>query len=114
LIFVSVCVFDSIALSGISFSYNNVVSSVLRMPSAAGIYKALSTCASHLSVIVLLFLTAFCVYISPASTDSVRKTALASVMHFVVPQKMNPFIYSLRNRDMKESLRKPISRIPPP
>ncbi|XP_027810740.2 olfactory receptor 7G2-like [Marmota flaviventris] len=111
LIYVETCIFGGFPLSGIIFSYVNIVSSVLRMPSSGGKHKAFSTCGSHLSVVSLFYGTAFGVYISSVVTDSPRKTAVASVMYTVVPSMLNPFIYSLRNRDMKEALRKLISRV---
>uniref|UniRef100_I3N157 Olfactory receptor n=2 Tax=Ictidomys tridecemlineatus TaxID=43179 RepID=I3N157_ICTTR len=103
-------VFGGVFLCGIIFSYVHIVSSVLRMPSSGGKHKAFSTCGSHLCVVSLFYGTGFGVYISSAVTDSPRKTAVASVMYSVVPQMLNPFIYSLRNRDMKEALRKLIDR----
>ncbi|XP_058382001.1 olfactory receptor 7G2-like [Diceros bicornis minor] len=113
LTYVVASLFGGIPLAGIIFSYTQIVSSVLRMPSARGKLKAFSTCGSHLSVVSLFYGTAFGVYISSAFTDTSRKTAVASVMYIVVPQMMNPFIYSLRNRDMKGALRKLIRRRPP-
>ncbi|XP_071460006.1 olfactory receptor 7G2-like [Marmota flaviventris] len=60
-----------------------------------------------LTIMVSLFYgTGFGVYISSAVTDLSRKSAIASVMYSVVPPMLNPFIYSLRNRDMKEALKK--------
>ncbi|XP_062967219.1 olfactory receptor 7G1-like [Cynocephalus volans] len=112
LIYSATSIFGAIPLSGIIFSYTQIVSSVLRMPSASGKYKAFSTCGSHLSVLSLFYGTGFGVYISSAVTDSSRITVVASVMYTVVPQMMNPFIYSLRNRDMKGALRKLIGRTP--
>ncbi|KAM5187430.1 olfactory receptor 7G2-like [Callospermophilus lateralis] len=102
------------SISGIIFSYTQIVSSVLRMPSSGGKYKAFSTCGSHLSVVFLFYGTGFGVYISSAVTDSPRNSAVASVMYTVVSQMLNPFIYSLRNRDMKGALRKLIGRTAPP
>ncbi|XP_036732061.2 olfactory receptor 7G2-like [Manis pentadactyla] len=104
--------FGGVPVSGIIFSYIQIVSSVLRIPSAEGKRKAFSTCGSHLSVVSLFYGTGFGVYIFSAVTDSSRKSAVASVMYTVVPQMMNPFIYSLRNRDMKGALRKLISEVP--
>uniref|UniRef100_A0A8C9P2U1 Olfactory receptor n=1 Tax=Spermophilus dauricus TaxID=99837 RepID=A0A8C9P2U1_SPEDA len=106
LVFVAACVFAGVPLLGIIFSYTHIVSSVLRMPSSGGKHKAFSTCGSHLSVVSLFYGTGFGVYISSVVTDSPRKTAVASVMYSVVPQMLNPFIYSLRNREMKEALGK--------
>ncbi|XP_012617214.2 olfactory receptor 7G2-like [Microcebus murinus] len=112
LIYFAFCVFGGVPLSGIIFSYTQIVSSVLRMASAGGKYKAFSTCGSHLSVVFLFYGTSFGVYVSSAVTDSPRKTAVASVMYSVVPQVANPFIYSLRNENMKGTLRKLMGRMP--
>ncbi|XP_013364579.1 PREDICTED: olfactory receptor 7G2-like [Chinchilla lanigera] len=106
LIYAAAFIFGGVPLSGIVFSYAQIVSSVLRIPSGRAGYKAFSTCGSHLTVVSLFYGTGLGVYISSAITDSSRKTAMASVMYSVVPQITNPFIYSLRNRDMKEALRK--------
>ncbi|XP_007178641.2 olfactory receptor 7G1-like [Balaenoptera acutorostrata] len=112
LIYLATSIFGGIPVCGVIFSYTQIVSSVLRMPSAGGKYKAFSTCGSHLSVVSLFYGAGLGVYISSALTNSSRKTAVASVIYTVVPQMMNPFIYSLRNRDMKGALRKLISKIP--
>ncbi|XP_058381425.1 olfactory receptor 7G2-like [Diceros bicornis minor] len=110
LIYIVTGLFGGLPLFGIILSYTQIVSSVLRMPSVERKLKAFSTCGSHLSVVSLFYGTAVGVYITSALTNSSRKTAVASVMYTIVPQMMNPFIYSLRNRDMKGSLRKLIRR----
>ncbi|XP_075395094.1 olfactory receptor 7G2-like [Tenrec ecaudatus] len=99
-------IFGGVPLSGIIFSYTKIVSSVLNISSSSGKYKVFSTCGSHLSVVSLFYGTSVGVYISSLFTQSSRKSAVASVMYIVVPQMMNPFIYSLRNKDIKVSLRK--------
>uniref|UniRef100_A0A4W2DHU8 G-protein coupled receptors family 1 profile domain-containing protein n=1 Tax=Bos indicus x Bos taurus TaxID=30522 RepID=A0A4W2DHU8_BOBOX len=110
LIYLATSIFGGIPVCGIIFSYIQIVSSVLRMPSASGKYKAFSTCGSHLSVMSLFYGTGFGVYISSDLTNFSKNTAVLSMMYTVVPQMMNPFIYSLRNRDMKGALRKLIVR----
>ncbi|XP_006877525.1 PREDICTED: olfactory receptor 7G2-like [Chrysochloris asiatica] len=112
LLYFLACILTAVPLSGIIFSYTQLVSSVLKIPSAGGKYKAFSTCGSHLVVILLFYGTAAGVYISSVFTHSSTKTAAASVMYTVVPQMLNPFIYSLRNRDIKMGLRKLIGKIP--
>ena len=112
LMYLATSIFGGVPVCGIIFSYSQIVSSVLRMPSASGKYKAFSTCGSHLSVVSLFYGTGFGVNISSALTNSSRNTAVLSMMYTVVPQMMNPFIYSLRNRDMKGALRKLIVRTP--
>ncbi|XP_069352596.1 olfactory receptor 7G2-like [Eulemur rufifrons] len=112
LIYFAAAVFGGVPLSGIIFSYFQIASSVLRMASASGKYKAFSTCGSHLSVVSLFYGTGLGVYVSSAFTHSPRKTAVASMMYTIVTPMMNPFIYSLRNRDMSEAIRKLLGRRP--
>ncbi|XP_007957040.1 putative gustatory receptor clone PTE03 [Orycteropus afer afer] len=112
LVYLVTTILGGVPLFGIIFSYVKIVSSILRMPSAGGIYKAFSTCGSHLSVVFLFYGTAFGVYISSAVTHSSKMIAVASVLYTVVPPMMNPFIYSLRNRDMKVALKKLLWRTP--
>uniref|UniRef100_A0A287CWQ0 Olfactory receptor 7E24-like n=2 Tax=Ictidomys tridecemlineatus TaxID=43179 RepID=A0A287CWQ0_ICTTR len=91
-------------ISGILFSYYKIVSSILRIQSSGGKYKAFSTCGSHLAVVCLFYGTAFGVYLGSAVSHSPRKGVVASVMYTVVTPMLNPFIYSLRNRDIKSAL----------
>ncbi|KAK1342800.1 hypothetical protein QTO34_015567 [Cnephaeus nilssonii] len=97
-------------ISGIFFSYYKIVSSILRVPSTGGKYKAFSTCGSHLSVVCLFYGTAIGGYLGSALLPSPRKDEVASVMYTVVTPMLNPFIYSLRNRDIKSALWKLYSR----
>ncbi|XP_064135944.1 olfactory receptor 7G1-like [Loxodonta africana] len=105
ILYFAVSILGVLPFSGIIFSYTQIVSSILRMPSAGGKYKASSTCGSHLSVVSLFYGTAFGAYISTTFTHSSKKTAVASMIYTMVTPMMNPFIYSLRNRDMKAALR---------
>ncbi|XP_004761206.2 olfactory receptor 7C2 [Mustela putorius furo] len=91
-------------LSGILFSYSQIFSSILRISSTRGKYKAFSTCGSHLSVVSLFYGTGLGVYLSSAVTSSPRTSLVASVMYTIVTPMLNPFIYSLRNRDMMGAL----------
>ncbi|XP_062034319.1 olfactory receptor 7A17-like [Lepus europaeus] len=92
-------------LAGILYSYSKIVSSIRAIPSAQGKYKAFSTCASHLSVVSLFYCTGLGVYLSSAVTHDSHSTATASVMYTVVTPMLNPFIYSLRNTDVKRALK---------
>ncbi|XP_029773680.1 olfactory receptor 7A5-like, partial [Suricata suricatta] len=89
---------------GILYSYSQIVFCICRISSAQGKYKAFSTCASHLSVVSLFYCTGLGVYFSSADAQSSHSSATASVMYTVVTPMLNPFIYSLRNRDIKEAL----------
>ncbi|XP_003122195.1 olfactory receptor 1J4-like [Sus scrofa] len=90
--------------SGILVSYGRIGISILRVPSTKGICKALSTCGSHLSVVSLFYGTIMALYFSPSFGQSHYKGIIASVMYTVVTPMLNPFIYSLRNRDMTLAL----------
>ncbi|XP_029772413.1 putative gustatory receptor clone PTE01 [Suricata suricatta] len=103
-------IFGGIPLSGILCSYIRIVSSILRLPSTGGKYKAFSTCGSHLFVVCLFYGTALGVYLSSTVSHSSRKNAVASVMYTVVAPMLNPFIYSLRNRDIKKALLRLLNR----
>ncbi|XP_028714791.1 olfactory receptor 7A17-like [Peromyscus leucopus] len=98
-------------LMGILYSYCKIVSSIHAISSLQGKYKAFSTCASHLSVVSLFYCTGLGVYLSSASTENSQSTARASVMYSVVTPMLNPFIYSLRNKDIKRALGKYFSRL---
>ncbi|XP_030191438.1 olfactory receptor-like protein OLF4 [Lynx canadensis] len=91
--------------AGILYSYSKIVSSIRGIASAKGKYKTFSTCASHLSVVCLFYCTMLGVYMSSAATHSSQSSATASVMYTVVTPMLNPFIYSLRNKDMKRALK---------
>ncbi|XP_026346563.1 olfactory receptor 7A17-like [Ursus arctos] len=93
-------------LAGISYSYSKIVSSICGISTAQGKYKAFSTCASHLSIVFLFYCTGLGVYLSSAATQSSHASAMASVMYTVVTPMLNPFIYSLRNRDIRRALKK--------
>ncbi|XP_035944959.1 olfactory receptor-like protein OLF4 [Halichoerus grypus] len=91
-------------LVGILYSYSKIASSICGISSAQGKYKAFSTCASHLSVVSLFYFTCLGVYFSPAASQSSHSSAVASVMYTVVTPMLNPFIYSLRNKNIKRAL----------
>ncbi|KAM6167019.1 olfactory receptor 7D4-like isoform 1-T1 [Erethizon dorsatum] len=101
------CVFP---VTGILFSYSQIISSLMKMSSSASRYKAFSTCGSHLCVVSLFYGTALGVYLSSAVTHSSWASMIASVMYTVVTPMLNPFIYSLRNKDVKGALGRLLSR----
>ena len=87
-------------------SYIRIVSAIIRVPSAQGRRKAFSTCGSHISVVALFFGIVIRAYLCPSSSssNSVVEDTAAVVMYTVVTPLLNPFIYSLRNKDMKGAL----------
>ncbi|XP_012364310.1 olfactory receptor 1J4 [Nomascus leucogenys] len=94
----------------ILISYGHIGVTVLKAPSSKGIFKALSTCGSHLSVVSLYYGTIIGLYFLPSSSASSDKDIIASVMYTVVTPLLNPFIYSLRNRDIKGALKRLFNR----
>ncbi|XP_036022741.1 olfactory receptor 7E24-like [Onychomys torridus] len=99
-------VFGFFPILGILYSYYKIVSAILRISSSGAKFKAFSTCVSHLSVVCLFYGTGLGVYLSSALSSSHRKDLMAEVMYTVVTPMLNPFIYSLRNRDIKGALRR--------
>ncbi|CAO2636027.1 Olfactory receptor 7G1 [Lemmus lemmus] len=105
-IYMATIVFSVIPLSGIIFSYFQIVSSILKIPSVGGRHKAFSTCGSHLSVVSLFYGTGLGVYMSSSVSNTSSSNVIASMMYSVIPQMLNPFIYSLRSKEIKGALRK--------
>ncbi|XP_011381520.1 olfactory receptor-like protein OLF4 [Pteropus vampyrus] len=106
MMYFAVGLFAGIPFTGILYSYSKIVSCIRGMSSAQGKYKAFSTCVSHLSVVFLFYCTSLGVYLSSASTHSTHSSAIASVIYTVVTPMLNPFIYSLRNKDIKGALKR--------
>ncbi|XP_040592643.1 olfactory receptor 18-like [Mesocricetus auratus] len=95
---------------GIIFSYFKIVSSIMRS-SSSGKHKTFSTCGSHLSVVCLFYGTGVGVYFTSSLSHSPISNAVASVMYTVVTPMLNPFIYTLRNKDIKTALGKILYRV---
>ncbi|EHB13413.1 Olfactory receptor 867 [Heterocephalus glaber] len=109
-LYVATALLGGLPITGILFSYSQIMSSLLRMSSTARKYKAFSTCGSHLCVVSLFYGTGCVVYLSSAVTLSTQSSTVASVMYTVVTPMLNPFIYSLRNKDVKEAMARLLSR----
>ncbi|XP_048372728.1 olfactory receptor 502-like [Sphaerodactylus townsendi] len=95
-----------IPLSAILISYGLIFFSVLQMQSASGVRKALSTCSSHLLVVVLFYGTITLVYIIPRSGRSPDVDKQVAVLYVVVTPLLNPIIYTLRNKDVHQAMTK--------
>ncbi|XP_048195237.1 olfactory receptor 13A1-like isoform X2 [Perognathus longimembris pacificus] len=87
-------------------SYGFIISSILRMRSSEGKQKAFSTCSSHLIVVCMYYTAVFYAYISPVSGYSAEKSKVAGVLYTIASPTLNPLIYTLRNMEVKASLRK--------
>ncbi|KAM4889274.1 olfactory receptor 7E24-like [Thomomys bottae] len=98
--------FGFLPISGILLSYCKIISSILQITSSGGKSKAFSTCGTHLLVVCLFYGTAVGVYLESVVFHSFKEGKVASVMYTVVAPMLNPFIYSLRNKDIKATIRK--------
>ena len=87
-------------------SYLLILITILRMNSAQGRFKAFSTCASHFTAVCLFYGTTLFMYLRPRSSYSLTQDRTVAVVYTVVIPLLNPLIYSLRNKDVKEALRK--------
>ncbi|XP_067406824.1 olfactory receptor 5F1-like [Emydura macquarii macquarii] len=108
--FVFICV--GVTLLGslliILSSYTYIFSTILKICSAEGRPKAFSTCASHLIAVTLFYGTGLFIYLQPSSNFSQDQNKIVSVFYtFVIPM-LNPFIYSLRNKEVKDALKRAI------
>ncbi|EFB23860.1 hypothetical protein PANDA_021066, partial [Ailuropoda melanoleuca] len=97
-------------LNCILISYELIFSTILKITSAQGKEKAFSTCDCHLSVVVVFYGTASAVYFSPSSSFIPKSDTPLALMYTLVTPVLNPFIYSLRNSDMKRALQKMICK----
>ncbi|XP_072214360.1 olfactory receptor 14A16-like [Excalfactoria chinensis] len=91
-------------------SYVQIFTAVLRMPSEQGRHKAFSTCLPHLAVVSLFFSTGFYAYLNPHSVSSRFMELMVAVLYSVVPPAVNPLIYSMRNQEVKDAVRKVINK----
>ncbi|XP_075174228.1 olfactory receptor 6F1-like [Anomaloglossus baeobatrachus] len=97
-------IFSSFLLTVLSYIF--IISTILRIPSAIGRKKAFSTCASHLTVVMIYYGTITAMYMQPMSKFSLDINKVLSLLYTVVTPMLNPIIYSLRNKDMKDSVLK--------
>nr|XP_006989766.1 olfactory receptor 8K3-like [Peromyscus maniculatus bairdii] len=92
-------------------SYLLILRAILRMNSAEGRCKAFSTCGSHLTVVTVFYGTLIFMYVQPKSSHSFNTDKVASIFYTLIIPMLNPLIYSLRNKDVKQALKKTRKRI---
>ncbi|XP_027406603.1 olfactory receptor 13J1-like [Bos indicus x Bos taurus] len=100
-----------VPLAFICLSYTLILATTLRVPSAAGRHKAFSTCSAHLAVVMLFYGTVIFMYMKPKSKEAHISDEVFTVLYAVVTPMLNPVIYSLRNKEVKEAARKVWGRI---
>ncbi|XP_074985082.1 olfactory receptor 5AS1-like [Caretta caretta] len=92
-------------------SYVCIISTILQIRSAEGRHKAFSTCSFHLTAVVLLFGTFLFMYLRPTSSYSMDRDKVTSVFYTLMIPMLNPFIYSLRNTEVKDALRNSMKKL---
>ncbi|XP_063786196.1 olfactory receptor 5AP2-like isoform X2 [Pseudophryne corroboree] len=93
----------------ILISYIFIITSILRMKSAEGRRKAFSTCSSHLTCVSVFYVTIFFTYLRSPSNVLKKQNKMTSVLYTVLTPLLNPFIYSLRNQEVKRAIRRILS-----
>ncbi|XP_020937957.1 olfactory receptor 12-like [Sus scrofa] len=91
---------------GVLISYAYITVTILRMRSGAGRHKLFSTCGSHMTAVSLFYGTLFVMYAQPGAVESMEQGKVVSVFYTLVIPVLNPLIYSLRNKEVKEALRR--------
>ncbi|KAM6450629.1 olfactory receptor 5BS1-like [Liasis olivaceus] len=94
------------SLSLILFSYIHIISTILKLNSAEAKRKTFSTCSAHLIVVVLYYSTGCFRNMRPSSASSIIVDELFSVQYSISTPMLNPLIYSLKNREVKEAIKK--------
>ncbi|XP_012885952.1 PREDICTED: olfactory receptor 10J3-like [Dipodomys ordii] len=102
---VSVCVLV-LPMCLVFISYVLIISTILKIASSEGRKKAFATCASHLTVVIIHYGCASIVYLKPKSQSSVGQDRLISVTYTVITPLLNPVVYSLRNKEVKDAMRR--------
>ncbi|XP_032214983.1 olfactory receptor 145-like [Mustela erminea] len=92
-------------------SYGFILSSILHISSTEGRSKAFSTCGSHIIAVSLFFGSGAFMYLKPSSARSMDEGKISSLFYTIAVPMMNPFIYSLRNKDIKRAVKKTLNQI---
>ncbi|XP_038625490.1 olfactory receptor 2K2-like [Tachyglossus aculeatus] len=90
----------------ITVSYIFILTSILKINSAEGRNKAFSTCGAHLTVVILFYGAALSMYLKPSSANSQETDKIISLLYGVLTPMLNPIIYSLRNKEVKNAVKK--------
>lgn len=109
-LFISGVIFLLFPVSAIMASYGQILSTVLRLELNMGMRKALSTCSSHMIVVILFYGTAIIKYFLPKAYHTAEQDKVVSVFYTILTPMLNPLIYSLRNKEMSGALRKVLRR----
>uniref|UniRef100_G1QC48 Olfactory receptor n=1 Tax=Myotis lucifugus TaxID=59463 RepID=G1QC48_MYOLU len=91
-------------------SYIYILTAILKIHSADGRSKAFSTCSSHLTAVSILYGTLFFIYVRPSASFSLDLNKVVSVFYTAVIPMLNPFIYSLRNKEVKDAIHRTVAK----
>ncbi|XP_033024021.1 olfactory receptor 6X1-like [Lacerta agilis] len=91
-------------------SYTCIIATIIRIPSATGRSKAFFTCSSHLTVITMFYLVLMFMYLRPSTHGNTQVNKALSIVHTSFIPLLNPFIYTIRNKDFKAALQKNVQR----
>ncbi|XP_039185968.1 olfactory receptor 6X1-like isoform X1 [Crotalus tigris] len=103
----TIVVFSNSLLTVVSYIF--IISTVMKIPSISGRQKAFSTCISHLIVVILLYGAIIFIYVRPTGHASLNMNKVVSLLNTLVTPLLNPFIYTLRNKEVKDSLKRGLS-----
>ncbi|KAG9463994.1 olfactory receptor 1M1-like [Eleutherodactylus coqui] len=103
-------IFSTVAFVMLMLSYCFIMKHLVNIRSSEGRSKAFSTCSSHFIIVILYYGTAICIYLGPASENTIEKDRVAAMIFTVITPALNPLIYTLRNKDIRKSLRQLVSR----
>ncbi|XP_005309813.2 olfactory receptor 5AR1-like [Chrysemys picta bellii] len=110
-IFAFTCCIQVISFVPVLLSYVYIISTILQIRSAKGQHKAFSTCSFHLTSVVLFYGIPLFMYLRPPSSYSMDIDIVASAFYTLVMPMLNPLIYSLRNTEVKNALRKAMNKL---
>ncbi|XP_006896364.1 PREDICTED: olfactory receptor 2B2-like [Elephantulus edwardii] len=90
-------------------TYMFIAQAVMKISSSESRWKAFNTCASHILVVSLFYITAISMYVQPPSSYSRGRGKIMAIFYAIVTPSLNPFIYTLRNKDVKAALRRALT-----
>jgi olfactory receptor len=91
--------------------YGGILIAVLKLPTAASCAKAFSTCSSHMTVVALFYASAFTVYVSSPGSQPKGTDKLIALVYALLTPFLNPIIYTLRNKEVKEAVKRISNRM---
>ncbi|XP_074087859.1 olfactory receptor 5T9-like [Macrotis lagotis] len=110
LLFIFVSSIEILTILIVLFSYGFILAAILRIRSAEGRKKVFSTCGSHMTGVAIYHGTILFMYMRPSSSYSLSHDMVVSVFYTIVIPMLNPIIYSLRNKDVKEAIKKVLEK----